>query len=86
MEDILGWSSALVLVVTLWKQVVRQWRSPSAEGVSSWLFIGQAVANAGFIVYSVLLDNLVFTVVNSLLLFTSAVGLVSLSLKRRSGA
>ncbi len=83
LQESVGWLSALILIATLWRQVVQQWQSPSAEGVSRWLFLGQVSANAGFIVYSVMLDSVVFIVVNSVLLCVSIVGLVSLQLKRR---
>lgn len=74
MEHWLGWSSSLVLLFTLLGQVVKQWRSSSVEGVSSWLFFGQITASIGFVTYSVLIDNGVFIVTNTLILLTAIIG------------
>lgn len=63
--DMVGWASALVLALTLSRQVYTQWRTGSCEGVSSWLFIGQLVASTGFVVYSYLVGNWVFVMTNS---------------------
>lgn len=82
MKDLIGWGSALVLMAALWKQLARQWSSSSIEGVSSWLFVGQALASTGFIVYSALLGDPVFIVVNSLLLCTALAGWLTLLIKR----
>ncbi len=74
MEDWLGWLSSTILLLTLIGQVVKQWRADTVEGVSGWLFYGQITASTGFIVYSILVDNLVFIVTNSLILLTAIVG------------
>ena len=68
MPDIIGWVSSVVLLVTIGSQIYRQWREKSAQGVSRWLFIGQVVASAGFVVYSWLIGNRVFVVTNSLIM------------------
>ena len=47
-----------------------------SEGVSLWLFIGQIGASVGFVVYSVLVKNWVFSVTNGVLVANSIVGLV----------
>lgn len=72
--DLLGWAASLVLILTVFRQVWKQWRDRSTEGVSHWLFIGQMTASAGFLVYSWLLGNLVFTVSNGVLLLAALIG------------
>jgi uncharacterized protein with PQ loop repeat len=63
--DVLGWVSSLILLGTILNQIHKQWQSGSSKGVSWFLFIGQILASTGFIVYSVIVDNLVFIVTNS---------------------
>lgn len=82
MKDAIGWCSALILMAALWTQLARQWKAPSVEGVSSWLFAGQALASTGFTIYSVMLGSVVFVVVNSLLLLTALAGWACLLIKR----
>jgi len=72
--DWIGWAASLVLVLTLGRQVYSQWRSGAVEGVSRWLFIGQFAASVGFTTYSVLLENWVFTVTNSMLIVNALLG------------
>ena len=74
MQEAIGWFSSLVLVLTIGKQVLKQWRSGTSEGVSKWLFLGQITASVGFVVYSWLVRNWVFVVTNSLLLLQALVG------------
>lgn len=72
--ELIGWLSSAVLLATLTRQVYRQWRERSTQGVSSWLFIGQLTASVGFLTYSALLKNWVFVVTNAALLVTAIVG------------
>src|SRR5688500_16470122 len=74
MTDIVGWTSSLLLLTTIVAQIGKQWRERSGEGVSVWLFIGQAGASLGFTIYSALLKNWVFTVTNALMLLSAVVG------------
>jgi len=75
--DAIGWTASAILLATLVRQIVKQSQAGAdAEGVSHWLFIGQALASIGFIAYSVLLHNWVFIVTNSLILATAVVGFV----------
>ncbi len=74
MTDIIGWTSAVILLLTLGRQVYTEWRDRSTRGLSRWLFIGQFAASSGFVVYSWLLENWVFLVTNLLLLITAAMG------------
>lgn len=72
--DMIGWAAALILLLTIATQVVKQWRDRSSQGVSPWLFAGQVIASAGFTVYSVLLGNVVFAVTNGLMLAGAVLG------------
>ncbi|HEX8001015.1 MAG TPA: hypothetical protein VF528_21715 [Pyrinomonadaceae bacterium] len=72
--EIVGWASSLILVLTISKQVYKQWHEGSSEGVSKWLFIGQMAASLGFTIYSWLVGNMVFVVTNSLMLLNALVG------------
>ncbi len=74
MTDAIGWLASAILLATLVRQIVKQARHRETEAVSTWLFLGQATASALFVVYSVLLENWVFTVTNSCLLVTAIVG------------
>jgi len=84
LADITGWISALILILTISRQVYTQWRTRSTAGVSRWLFVGQLAASAGFVVYSFLVENWVFVATNTFLLLTAVVGqLIYLGNKRR---
>lgn len=72
--DYIGWTSSLVLIVTLGRQVTKQWQSQQASGVSRWLFAGQVTASVGFSLYSYLLNNWVFLATNLLLLLNALAG------------
>lgn len=75
MTEIIGWASSIILLITLIKQVYKQWKEETSEGISMFLFIGQIMASVGFTVYSVLLGNWVFIVTNSLLVINSIFGI-----------
>jgi MtN3 and saliva related transmembrane protein len=72
--ELIGWTSAVILVLTISRQVYTQYRTRSIAGVSKWLFIGQLSASVGFTIYSWLLNNWVFVVVNFSLFLTAVVG------------
>lgn len=74
MDAWVGWVSSAILLLTLIAQVVKQWRAPSVEGVSPWLFFGQISASFGFVIYSVLVWNTVFIITNVMILLTSIIG------------
>ena len=75
MIEIIGWASSVILLMTLVKQVYKQWKDGRVEGVSKWLFIGQRGASIGFTVYSYLVGNWVFTVTNGLLTVNNVIGI-----------
>lgn len=76
LTDLVGWISALILVMTISRQVYKQWRTRSTAGVSHWLFTGQLAASTGFVIYSALVENWVFVVANSFILLTAVAGQV----------
>ncbi|MBA2732159.1 MAG: hypothetical protein H0U54_04625 [Acidobacteria bacterium] len=73
--ELIGWLSSLILVLTISKQIYKQWQEGSSENVSKWLFIGQMAASLGFTIYSWLDGNWVFIVTNLLMLINGLVGL-----------
>jgi MtN3 and saliva related transmembrane protein len=70
----LGWSSSVILLATLIRQVYTQWKSRDVAGVSRWLFIGQVTASVGYTIYSVILHNWVFASSNIAILATAIAG------------
>lgn len=74
LTDLTGWISALILILTISRQVYTQWKTRSTAGVSKWLFIGQLAASAGFVLYSFLVDNWVFVATNSFMLLVAITG------------
>ncbi|HZB46236.1 MAG TPA: SemiSWEET family transporter [Pyrinomonadaceae bacterium] len=76
MVEAVGWVSSVILVLTIAKQVYKQWQEGSSEGVSKWLFVGQMAASLGFTVYSWLVDNWVFVVTNAVMLLNGLAGLL----------
>ena len=75
MIEIIGWASSLILLLTLVKQVHKQWKDGSSEGISKYLFIGQLLASTGFTIYSYFVGNWVFTVTNGLLTLNNMIGI-----------
>lgn len=83
--EIIGWTSSVILVLTIAKQVYKQWQEGRSEGVSKWLFIGQIAASVGFTAYSIAVHNWVFVVTNALMLLNGLVGYgITLRHRRRS--
>jgi uncharacterized protein with PQ loop repeat len=75
MIEVIGWASSLILLATLIKQVYKQWKDATSEGISKWLFIGQLAASIGFTIYSYLVGNWVFAVTNGLLTINNIIGI-----------
>lgn len=72
--QLIGWLSSLILILTIGTQVHKEWKSRSAEGVSSWLFVGQTAASTGFTVYSWLVRDWVFVFTNAAMLLAALTG------------
>jgi len=75
MIEVIGWVSSFILLLTLIRQVKKQWDDKTSEGLSKWLFIGQLAASVGFTVYSYAVGNWVFTVTNGLLTLNNVIGI-----------
>lgn len=82
--EILGWTCSVILLLTIAKQIHKQWEAGTSKGVSIWLFIGQLAASGGFTIYSVLVHNWVFVVTNALMCISALVGLLIVRHHRRS--
>jgi MtN3 and saliva related transmembrane protein len=85
LTEAVGWVSSLILVLTIAKQVYKQWQEGSSEGVSKWLFVGQMAASLGFTIYSWLVSNWVFVVTNAVMLVNGLLGLLIVIHHRRRG-
>ena len=81
--DAIGWLASAILVMTVSRQVWKQWQHASTAGVSHWLFAGQIAASSGFVVYSWMLGNIIFTVSNGVLLLTAIAGQILYLRNRR---
>jgi uncharacterized protein with PQ loop repeat len=82
--EAIGWASSLILILTIARQVRKQWHDGTSEGVSKWLFIGQIAASAGFTIYSYLVRNWVFVVTNAVMLISALVGITITMRQRRA--
>ena len=76
MTEFIGWAAAAILLITIIKQVHKQWQTETNEGVSKWLFVGQVASSVGFTVYSALKGDWVFIVTNAVLLLSNIAGVV----------
>lgn len=73
--EVIGWASSLILLATLVKQVYKQWKDRTSEGISKWLFIGQLCASIGFTVYSYHTGSWVFAFTNAMLTLNNIIGI-----------
>lgn len=85
MQEVIGWVSSFILVLTIGKQVYKQWKEGASENVSKWLFIGQLAASLGFTLYSWMVGNWVFVVTNSVMTLNGLAGLAIVLYHRRHG-
>ncbi len=85
MIEAVGWSSSVILLLTIATQIHKQWQEQTSAGVSIWLFIGQLAASAGFTIYSFLVHNWVFVVTNALMLVSALLG-YAVTLRQKSRA
>lgn len=76
MTELLGWASSMILLITLVKQVYKQWQEGKTEGISKWLFVGQLAASIGFTIYSFLTGNWVFVFTNAALTINNVIGVL----------
>jgi MtN3 and saliva related transmembrane protein len=83
MDEVIGWASSAILVLTISAQLHKQWKSGTSKGVSKWLFIGQFAASVGFVTYSWRIGNWVFVATNALLGCEALLGLGMVLVHRR---
>jgi uncharacterized protein with PQ loop repeat len=83
LTEVIGWASSFILLLTIGKQVQKQWASGQSEGISTWLFLGQMAASLGFAIYSWLVGNRVFVFTNVLMVLNGLVGYIILQRNRR---
>ncbi len=76
MPEAIGWASSVILVLTISKQIYKQWKEGSSENISKWLFVGQLAASLGFVVYSWLVKNWVFVATNAIMTLNAILGLL----------
>jgi len=81
--EIIGWVSSGILLLTLGRQLKKQWQENSSEGVSKWLWVGQIAASLGFTIYSYLVRNWIFVATNGLLLLYGFAGILMVLHHRR---
>lgn len=77
-----GLLATAILVATLTGQTLKQWRERSTQGIARWFFLGQVSASVCFVVYSLLIDSLLFAVANFLILASALAGYVVLRRNR----
>lgn len=82
--ELIGWASSVILLLTVGKQIHKQWITRTSAGVSKWLFIGQLAASLGFTIYSYFLRNWVFVATNTLMAFSAIVGVWIVIHQRRN--
>ena len=74
MVEAIGWLSSAILVITIGRQVLKQWHEGTSEGVSTWLFVCQLAASVGFTIYSMLVHNWVLEVTKGLMVVNGLLG------------
>jgi len=88
MREIIGWGSAFVLLPTFGLQTYkqRQNRHEHANASTLWFFILALVGVTGQVVYSWMLGNWVYFVLNACLVVTNSLGLAMAIHRRRIDA
>ena len=77
MDELIGWGSAAILVPAFATQTYRQWcdRHKPVRTTALWFFILIVIGTGGQFVYSWLVHNWVYLVLNGVLLFNNLIGL-----------
>ncbi|HXG95012.1 MAG TPA: PQ-loop domain-containing transporter [Blastocatellia bacterium] len=71
----LGWTAAIILVVTLFAQVRKNLKEKRLKGVNPMLYYGQAIASLCFTIYSISIGSIIFVITNSLVLLSAMIGI-----------
>ncbi|MFL5812958.1 MAG: hypothetical protein ACJ763_05225 [Bdellovibrionia bacterium] len=82
----LGWLSSFILCLTIEKQLHTQYKQGTSQGVSKWLYLGQFIAEIGFIIYSLIVRNWVFVFTNTVLLIENVAGVLLIRYHRKRAA
>src|SRR3954464_9544414 len=85
MKEIIGWGSAFVLIPTFGIQAYKQWqnRHEHAPASALWFFILALIGVTGQVIYSWMLGNWVYFVLNACLVVATTLGL-ALVIRRRA--
>lgn len=77
LQELIGWGSALVLLPTFGVQTYRQWseRHRHVGPTSLWFFVLAVIGTLGQFVYSWMVGNLVYLVLNGILVVNNSIGL-----------
>ena len=77
LQELIGWGSAVVLLPTFGVQTYRQWadRHRHAGPTSLWFFVLAVIGTFGQFVYSWMVGNLVYLVLNGILAVNNSIGL-----------
>jgi uncharacterized protein with PQ loop repeat len=76
-DELIGWGSAILLLPTFGIQTLRQWeaRHEPAPASSLWFFVLAFFGTGGQVIYSWLVGNRVYLVLNACLVVTNGIGL-----------
>lgn len=66
--DVLGYAAGAVTTLIFLPQVIKTWKEKSAKDISLLMFVIAAINDVMWIVYGVLINNLVITLTNSIVL------------------
>ena len=84
MRELIGWGMPMVLIPTFGLQTYKQWQNRHEHATAStlWFFILALVGVAGQVVYSWMLGNWVYFLLNACLVVTNSLGL-AMAIHRR---
>ena len=87
MREFIGWGSAAILVPAFATQTYRQWQNRDAPVSTSalWFFILVLVGTFGQVIYSWMVENWVYLVLNIILVVNNLAGL-GIAIHRRMDA
>lgn len=87
-KDLIGWGSSLLLIITFGSQTYSQWKSGKEQkgkyGVELVFFSAAIGGSVGNLIYSYLVRNWVFTVLNAVLVVNNSLGL-AITVHKRKG-
>lgn len=73
-KDLVGWISSGLLIITFGSQTYMQWKGESGK-YTIIFFVSAILGTAGNLIYSWLVHNTVFTILNAALVVNNSVGL-----------